>query len=115
MQHHFKYCATYCVFYQLMEDLEERVQSNEIIKDEKYKKLSQIYQSKQAQHLRQLKAKYPQAFTSAANSELFERTTHLFERAAKLSEELLDGQAETATFNCDRYEKYINYCGKSRG
>ncbi len=98
LQHHFKYCSTYCVYYQLMADIEKQIMSNENIKD-KYKKESHIFHSKQAQHLCELSAENPQAFSST-KSEL------LFEMAAKLSEELL-GPAETATFNCDRYEEYM--------
>jgi hypothetical protein len=93
LQHHFKYCSTYCVFYQRMKDAEKRVMSNENLNN-KYKKEWHIFQSKQAQHLFKLSAENPQEFSSTKSE--------LFDRAAKLSVELL-GPTETATFDCDRY------------
>jgi hypothetical protein len=105
LQHHFKYCATYCVFYQLMADLEERVMLNDNIKD-KYEKLSPIFHSEQAHHLCQLLEMYPQAVTFAGSESSKRAATQLFKKAAELSGELL-GPAETATFDCDRYEKYM--------
>jgi hypothetical protein len=37
LQHHLKYCATYGVFYQLVEDFEKKVPSNKIFKRESQK------------------------------------------------------------------------------
>jgi hypothetical protein len=89
-----------------MKDLEKRVQSNGNIKD-KYETLSpSIFYSKQAHHLCQLLAENPQEFTFAGSESSKEAAKQLFKKAAKLSEELL-GPAETATFDCDRYEEYM--------
>jgi hypothetical protein len=104
LQHHFKYCATYCVFYQLMVDLEKQVVSNEDIKD-KYEKLSHIYQSEQAQRLCVFWVENMQDFPSIKSGSS-KRAIQLFKKAAKLSQELL-GPVDTIAFDCKRYEEYM--------
>lgn len=86
LQHHFKYCSTYCVFHQVLTDVEKRDVSNGNI-NKTYKKELHLFQSKQAQHLCELSAKNSHEFTST-ESELSEMVSHLFERAAQLSEKI---------------------------
>lgn len=105
LQHRFKYCATYCVYYHLMTDIEKQVVSNENMKD-KYEKLSHIYRSEQAQRLCVLLVENVQEFPSIIKSESSKRAIQLFKKAAKLSGELL-GPAETTAFDCKRYEEYM--------
>ena len=88
-----------------MKDFEKQVMSNDNMKNE-YKIESHIFKwNKQSLHLCTLARKYPEEFTSR-QMELLANVSRLFDRAADLSQELL-GPADTTTFNCNRYQVYL--------
>jgi hypothetical protein len=77
LQHHLKYCATYGVFYQLVEDFEKKVPSNKIIK----------------------------GVSETISAGIHVCRLGIIEKGGQVKWWVL-GPAETATFNCNRYEEY---------
>lgn len=97
LQHHFKYCSCYSVYYRTMSLLESLILSYPIIGFKKKQKEPHFLNHSQAKQLCELSALHPTV--SADNSELFQK-------AAELASQLKE-PTDTESFNCDRYEEYM--------
>ncbi len=92
LQHHYKHCSCYSIFYRLMAFLETQVE----VPGGFYKE-SHFLNHNQAKQLCE----------TASKKQKCKASSLLLKRAAELSDQLL-GPVETAAFNCDHYEEYMN-------
>jgi hypothetical protein len=95
LQHHQKLCACFSFYYRVMAFLKT------IFKEvpEELKKESRFLNHNQAKELCLTASSHEMCRGNSGNS-------ILFQEASKLSDQLL-GPAETASFDCDHYEKYL--------
>ncbi len=91
LQHHYKHCACYSIFYRVMAFLETLVEV-----PGGFEKESHFLNHNQAKQLCE----------TASSKQKGKASSLLLKRAAELSDQLL-GPVETAAFNCDHYEEYM--------
>ncbi|EFX81371.1 hypothetical protein DAPPUDRAFT_224229 [Daphnia pulex] len=92
LQHHYKHCSCYSIYYRLMAILQTKVKSLA----GRIKKEFHFLNSDQAK----------QICIAASNKQKCVKNARLFKKAADLSDQLI-GPAETAKFDCNRYEEYL--------
>ena len=91
LQHHFKFCDVYSVYYRTIKSVAAIIQLPERINPEIH-------------FLHQEQAK--EIWTLASNQMKSKENPQLFECAVEMSSQFL-GPAETATFNCDEFKKHL--------
>jgi hypothetical protein len=93
LQHHYKHCACYSIYYRLMAILQTKVKTlTGRIKTE-----SHFLNSDQAKQI---------CIAASNNRQKCDKNVRLFKKAADLSDQLI-GPAETAKFDCNRYKEYM--------
>ena len=109
LQHHFKFCTTYSIYYRVMKNLEITVVSKKISNQTN----QHVLHHNQAKSLCRATREKSNDIFSIGDRQQLNRSTpalidvdSLFETAANMSDELI-GPAESGAFNCDRYEEYL--------
>ena len=94
LQHHYKLCNCFSFYYRLIDFLKTTVK--EVATEGELQTDSRFLNHNEAKEW----------CLTASNHKIYIGHSHLFQEAAKLSDQLL-GPAETATFDCDHYEEYL--------
>ena len=94
LQHHYKHCACYSIYYRFIDFLKTTVK--EVPTEGELQTDSRFLNHNEAKEW----------CLTESNHKIYRGHSLLFQEAAKLSDQLL-GPAETATFDCDCYEKYL--------